>query len=173
MRFLVALVICSLCGTASADRADQLFKQGKKLLAQKKYAEACAAFEESDRIDPEIGAKLNVAKCYQDWGKLATAYRWYVDAENMASKVKDDRAKKIHSVMEELDPSVPRLTVRAPADADLASVVVKVDGVALDRSALGIAQRIDPGPHDIDTIVAGEKATQVIPVRRGSSAEVV
>src|SRR5215510_12112983 len=127
MRLLAALVICSLCGTASADRADQLFKQGKKLLAQKKYAEACAAFEESDRIDPEIGAKLNVARCYQEWGKLGTAWRWYVDAENMANHVNDDRARKIHALVEELDPSVPRLTIKVPPNADLTGVVIKLD----------------------------------------------
>ena len=58
---LAALALCGLAAAAHADRADQLFKKGKKLLAEKKYAEACGAFEQSDRIDPEIGAKLNVA----------------------------------------------------------------------------------------------------------------
>src|ERR1051325_10878017 len=100
MRLLVtAIAICGLATAAHADKADQLFKKGKRLLAQKKYAEACAAFEDSDRIDPEIGAKLNVAKCYEEWGKLATAWRWYTEAEKMAIKAGDDRATRIHALI--------------------------------------------------------------------------
>jgi tetratricopeptide (TPR) repeat protein len=177
-RLLAAIVVCCV-GTVAhadrgdrADRADQLFKNGKKLLAQKKYAEACTAFEDSDRLDPGIGAKLNVAKCYQEWGKLATAWRWYRDAERMATDARDDRARKIHALIEELEPSVPRLTVKAPADADPRGVVVKLDGVVLEASALGVERRVDPGPHQLDTVIDGETQTQVVPVERGASAEV-
>src|SRR6185436_5300650 len=105
--------------------------------------------------------------------KLATAWRWYVDAENMANNARDDRAKKIHALVEELDPSVPRLTVKAPRDADLTGVVIKLDGVALEPSALGVEQRVDPGPHDVDTIIGGVRRTRVVPVERRSSAEIV
>ena len=68
MKLVIAsLVIGSLIGSvggaadaqSAAAQADQLFKKGKRLLAQKKYPEACAAFEQSDRLDPGIGAKLN------------------------------------------------------------------------------------------------------------------
>jgi hypothetical protein len=172
---VAGIVICGLGGPAHgdrADRADQLFKKGKKLLAQKRYPEACTAFEDSDRIDPGIGAKLNVAKCYQEWGKLATAWRWFTDAEQMANDTKDDRARKIHALVVELDASVPRLTVKAPRDAGFSGVVVKLDGVALDTSALGVERRVDPGPHQIDTIVDGAKQTKVIPIERAGTAEV-
>jgi hypothetical protein len=173
VRWLVAgLLACGLAGTAHADRADQLFKKGKKLLAEKKYPEACTAFEESDRLDPGIGAKLNVAKCYQEWGKLATAWRWFSDAEQMAKDTKDDRASKIHAIAVELDASVPRLTVKAPRGASTSGVVIKLDGVALDPSALGAERRVDPGPHQIDYLVDGTKQTKVIPVERGGSSEV-
>src|SRR2546428_931143 len=100
MRFVIAFFVigsvnASLGARGQADsaaaQADQLFKKGKRLLAQKKYPEACAAFEQSDHLDPGIGAKLNVAKCYQEWGKLATAWRWYVDAEMMATNAHDTR----------------------------------------------------------------------------------
>jgi hypothetical protein len=155
-----------------ADRADQLFKKGKKLLAEKKYPEACTAFEDSDKADPGIGAKLNVAKCYEEWGKLATAWRWYSDAEQMARTGKDDRAPRIHAVLTELDGSVPRLTISAPAGARLTDVVVKLDGVDIDPRTLGRERRVDPGPHQIDTVVGGETQTKVVPVERGGSSEI-
>jgi hypothetical protein len=177
MKLMTAcLVIGALAASAHAgpaERADQLFKRGKRLLAQKKYPEACAAFEDSDRLDPGIGAKLNVAKCYQDWGKLATAWRWYVDAETMATSARDDRARKIRALVDELDPDVPRLTVKPPRDANLAGVVIKLDGVVLQPSALGVEQRVDPGPHDVDTIIGGVRRTRVVLVERRGHAEVV
>ncbi|HEX2691632.1 MAG TPA: hypothetical protein VHN14_33705 [Kofleriaceae bacterium] len=168
----VVCVVCGVGGIAHADRADQLFKKGKKLLAEKKYPEACTAFEESDNLDPGIGAKLNVARCYQEWGKLATAWRWFADAEQMATDTKDDRARKIHALLDEIDASVPRLTVKVPRNATTGGVVVKLDGAPLDTSALGVERRVDPGPHQIDYLVNGVKRTKVVPVERGGSAEV-
>jgi hypothetical protein len=168
---LVAAV-CALGGAAHADRADQLFKKGKKLLAEKKYAEACTAFEESDRLDPGIGAKVNVARCYQEWGKLATAWRWFTEAEKMAKDTKDDRASKIHALAEELDPSIPRLTVKIDHDADTSGVVIKLDGMPFDLSALGTERRVDPGPHQVDYTVGGATRSKMVPIERGGSSEI-
>jgi hypothetical protein len=169
---ITAFALCGLAAPARADRADQLFKKGKKLLAEKKYAEACSAFEDSDRLDPGIGAKLNIARCYEEWGKLATAWRWFSAAEDMADAARDDRAKKIHALVAELDASVPRLTVTVPRGANLERVVVQLDGVTLEPSALGVERRVDPGPHQIDTIIDGAKQTRVVPVERGARSEV-
>jgi hypothetical protein len=173
MKYVLAgIAICGLAATAHADRADQLFKKGKKLLAEKKYPEACTAFEESDRLDPGIGAKLNVARCYEEWGKLATAWRWYSDAEHMAASSHDDRAQKIQERIDELDPGVPRLTVSLPAGAITDHLVVRLDGVELELAALGAERRVDPGPHQLDTILSGAKQTKMVPLERGGSAEI-
>jgi hypothetical protein len=174
--WIVTLVICGLAGAAvgdSSSSADQLFKRGKRLLAQKKYRDACDAFEQSDRLDPGIGAKLNVARCYQEWGKLATAWRWFVDAETMATSARDPRARKIRELVESLEPSVPRLTVKAPPAVSLVGVLIKLDGVVFEASGLGVEQRVDPGPHEVETTIAGVRQTQVVPVERGSAAEIV
>jgi hypothetical protein len=177
--WLTAAVICGLATTGFADarseraeRADQLFKKGRRLLADKKYPEACTAFEDSDKIDPGIGAKLNVARCYEEWGKLATAWQWYADAEQMARTAKDDRAPRIHTLITELDATVPRLTIKLPPGARTQGVSVKLDGVNLAISALGSERRVDPGPHQIDTLIGGESQTKVIPVERGGSSEI-
>jgi tetratricopeptide (TPR) repeat protein len=175
-RWLAAAIACGVLGLAAppahADRADQLFKKGKRLLAEKRYAEACSAFEDSDRLDPGIGAKLNVARCFQEWGKLATAWQWFTDAEQMARTTKDERAKKIHALIEELDPSVPRLTIKLPPAASAAALTLTLDGTVLPASALGVERRVDPGPHQIDYVIDGTKQTKIVPVERGGSSEV-
>lgn len=167
-----AVAIVCLAATAHADQAEQLFQKGKKLLAEKKYREACAAFEQSDRLDPGIGAKVNVARCYQAWGRLATAWRWYHDAEQMAITTKDDRVEKIRTLIAELDPAVPRLTVSLPADAVSDGLVVKLDDVELAPSALGSEQRVDPGPHRIEAIVNGATQIKTVALERRGSAEI-
>ncbi len=172
-----ALLVCTLLAIASspasAEKADKLFKKGKKLLAEKKYADACAAFAEVDKIETGIGAKLNVARCFEEWGRLATAYRWYVDAETMAIAGKDDRAAKIKEVMAELDINVPRVTIKVPegADPDVLDTLT-IDGKPVVLATLGIEQRVDPGPHMIEFVVEGAKKRKMAPVERGGSSEV-
>lgn len=158
---------------AHADRADQLFRKGKKLLAENKYPEACTAFEQSDKLDPAVGAKLNVALCYQEWGKLATAWRWYREAEQMAIQAGDDRARRIHALIAELDQKVPRLKLRLPPDAVLDRVVIRLDGVELPAAELGGDRRVDPGPHRIETIVDGASRARTVAVDRGGSEVVL
>lgn len=170
-RWIAGIALCGLAGAAHADRADQLFKKGQKLLTEKRYAEACTAFEDSDRIDPEIGAKLNVARCYQEWGKLATAWRWYTDAEQMASKAGDKRAPKIHALIEDLDRDVPRLTLVLPPDAITDHLAIQLDGVALALASVGDERRIDPGPHEITIVVDGKPRSRTISVQRGDRGE--
>jgi hypothetical protein len=175
---LVVSVLVLLAGTAAAqkdkERADALFKQGKKLMADKRYNEACQAFEESVKLDPGIGAELNVARCYEEWGKLRRAYRAYQQADQMAKDSNDSREPKIADLIAKLEPLVPKLTVKLPAGAAPGKLVVQVDGEELDKGALGKARRVDPGPHTIEwTIDDGAKQSRVVPVERGGNSELV
>lgn len=170
-RAIAVLVV--LGGTAQADKADTLFRKAKKLLADKRYPEACSTFEQVDTIDPGIGAKLNVGKCYEEWGKLALAFRWYTDAETMALSAKDQRAAKIHALAEELDANVPRLTIKLPdgADPDVVATIT-LDGKPVSEATFGIEQRVDPGAHVIEFTALGKAKKKVVPVERGGSSEI-
>lgn len=168
-----ALLVLALAGTAHADKADALFKKAKKQLAEKRYPEACATFEQVDQIDPGIGAKLNVGKCYEEWGKLALAYRWYADAEAMAASTKDGRAAQIHALAEELDANVPRLTLSIPDGADPDVVeTIRLDGKPVADRTFGVEQRVDPGAHVIEMTIDGATKKKVVPVERGGSSEI-
>ncbi len=175
MRAAIAFgVVVGLVSAAHADQADALFKKAKRLLAEKKYAEACAAFEQVDHLDPAIGAKLSVGKCYEEWGRLAVAYRWYLDAEAMATAVKDDRAAKIRAVAEELDSNVPRVTLKLPEGADPAIVAtVTFDGKPVDPATFGLEQRVDPGPHTVEFVVDRQTKKKMAPVERGGGSEIM
>lgn len=168
---LLSLVL--LAGVAHADKrdkADALFKQGKKLMGEKRYAEACEAFEKSYKLDPGLGAQLNIAKCYEDWGRLGTALTVYKEAEKAANEANDPRAPKIHELVGALEPNVPRLTLKVPADHP-ASLKVTIDDKPVDT--LNEAFVIDPGPHTIEWWVKGSKKKQkIVPIDRGAESEV-
>ncbi len=173
MKHAIAIALVAVIGTtASADKADKLFQKAKKLHSEKKYAEACPTYEEVDKTDPAIGSKLNVAKCYEDWGRLATAYDWYVQADKMATDAKDERAPKIKEVIEELDVNVPRMTIKIPdgADPDIVDTLT-LDGQPIPESWHNTLQRIDPGPHVIEFVVDGQKKKKMAPVERGGESE--
>ncbi len=172
---LVLVLVCGLAAAARADnpQADAKFQLGKRLLAQKHYAEACEAFEDSNKLEPGIGAELNVGHCYEEWGKLATAYRAYDAALTMATRVSDARVAKIKERIEALDAQVPRLTLEVAKDANTAGLVVTLDGQPVLASAIGTEQRVDPGPHRLEYAIGGQtKRTKTIPLERGGSSDI-
>ncbi len=144
------------------ERADKLFEDGRKYLAAKEYALACTAFEQSQVSDPAIGTQLNIALCYEAWGKTAAAYRAYVEAERLAKLKFDSRARGARSKMDELAPKVPRLRLELPDNAD-PNLVILFDNkeLALDKIAEDLL--IDPGKHKVEARVAGAppKATEI------------
>lgn len=156
---LVAMLAVAFSSTAWADkdRADKLFEDGRKYLAAKEYALACTAFEQSHEADPAIGTQLNIALCYEDWGKIASAYRAYLEAERLAQSKGDDRARGARKKVDELDPKVPRVTLEIPPDAD-PSAVIFFDNKEIETSKLQEALLVDPGKHTIEARVPGKPA---------------
>ena len=57
--------------------AEETFNKGRELLKQGKYAAACTEFEQSQKLDPQFGTQYNLAGCYDQIGKLATAWNLY------------------------------------------------------------------------------------------------
>jgi tetratricopeptide (TPR) repeat protein len=150
--FAALAVAVVAVGPARADttKADALFKKGKRLLAEQKYAEACAAFEASQRAEPTIGTQLNVARCYEEWGKLATAYDIYADALKQAESAGDDRVGRIQERLDAVEAIVPTLVINVSADSRPVDLVVKLDGKELPMGELGVPRRLDPGDHVVE-----------------------
>jgi tetratricopeptide (TPR) repeat protein len=157
---------------AAADKADALFAKGKAQLAKKQYAEACLTFERVDELDPGIGAKLNVAKCYEEWGRLVRARKWYSDAQKMAADAGDKRAAKIQERINKIVPDIPKLTINVPKGANPREAAVAIDGESIAASAMGRDLPVEPGPHDITFNSKGERKTKTIAIERGGAREV-
>ena len=173
---LALAIVTALGESAFADKkekADELFTKAKKLMADKKYADACPKFEESYKLDPGIGGQLNIAKCYEEWGKLGRAYRAYQEAERQAKQGNDSREAKIHEIVTQLEPQVPRLMIHVPADADTEGLRLTIDGVTVDKAQLVDAQLVDPGPKQVEyQLPSGPKKSKTVPVERGGVSEI-
>jgi tetratricopeptide (TPR) repeat protein len=156
---LVAIVLVAVPSAAFADkaskaRADTLFEEGRGYLQRKEYKLACTAFEQSQQAEPAIGTQLNIALCYEEWGKLAAAYKAYVEAENEAKAKKDTREKVAHKKVTELEPKLSRLRVSIPPSADPYAIFL-FDEKEMSREDLVEEQLIDAGKHTVEVRSAG------------------
>ena len=133
----------------SKARADKLFEDGRKYLAAKEYALACTAFEQSHAADPAIGTQLNIALCYEEWGKLASAYRAFLEAERLAKEKKDKRAAGARKKVDELAEKSPKFVFDLPANAD-PSTVLLFDDKQLEIAKLADDLLVDPGAHTLE-----------------------
>ena len=128
-------------------RADVLFAEGKQLMEQGKFVEACDKLAESDALDPAIGTLGLLATCHEQQGRIATAWREYSQTAARADAVADERGTFARERAKALESELPKLLVRfAVADTN---VVVLRNGVRLLPEEYGVASPIDPGTYEI------------------------
>jgi len=176
---LVSAIAISIATSAAAQSsaaiAEGLFRDGKKLLEQKKYAEACPKFEESARLDPSSGVELALGICYEGLGKTASAWGAYESAISLARR--DNRKDREHAATvraEALEHKLSHVTITVPPDvAKIDGLVIKEDGVAIGAAAWADAP-VDPGSHTLDVAAPGKKAwSTTFTVDRPSSTQTV
>src|SRR5262245_36003663 len=96
--------------------AENLFAQAAGAMIKKDYATACPKFEQVTRLVPEGGGvRLNLAQCYEAWGKLASAFKHFVIAQELAKKDRlKDRLQVATSGAERVKPKLAMLVVNVP-----------------------------------------------------------
>lgn len=136
--------------------AESLFQEGKDLLKQGKTSEACPKFAESQRLEASVGTLLNLARCYEQLGRTASAWATYKEAATLARSVgqtERDREAAAKDFASKLEPRLSRLRIEAQSAP--AGVVIKRDGVVVGAGSLGSAIAVDPGEHTIEAIAPG------------------
>jgi hypothetical protein len=133
--------------------AQSLFDEGRHLMDQGRYAEACPRLADSERLDPGGGTVLNLALCYDKLGKLALAYGTYEDAISRAiAEQRHERETFARERVAALAPRLPHLTI-VVTGTDAATVTL--DGSSVPKSAWGIATPVDPGEHTVEASAPG------------------
>jgi hypothetical protein len=157
---LVGAIVTCVVATAAADarddkkRAIALYAEARRYFAKKDFGHACELFEMSQQAVAMIDTEIRVAECYQAWGKLATAYRAYIEAERLARDKRDRRAKAVHKKVVALEVRVPHLHLDVPPEMDPRTQLV-FDGAPIESSALAGDLDIEAGVHTVEARVAG------------------
>ncbi len=138
--------------------AESLFRDGKRLSAEHKFAEACPKFAESYKLDPGLGTLLNLATCHEAEGKPASAWAEFSEASSRARRESDnERAQLAEEHVRTLEPKLAHLSI-ALAGAAPQGLVIKFDGRELSSAALGVQFPIDPGPHQLEASAPGKQS---------------
>jgi tetratricopeptide (TPR) repeat protein len=176
----IVLLAGLVAGPAGAQRGDdqaaaeQLFLQGRTLMEQGDFDQACRAFEASHKLDPALGTLLNLALCNEEQGKVASAWARYREAADLAGR--EGQAKREAAARERaqaLQGELPRLLIKVAAQGRVPGLVIEREGSAVDASLLGQAVYVDPGAHRIVARAPGytQWATE-IRVEKGEQASV-
>ena len=128
--------------------AQSLFDAGRALMDAGNLAEACAKFEESNKLDPSAGTLLNLARCLELSGKNASA--WAVYNRTISLGRSTGQARQVAAAEEAiaaLEPKVSRLVVQVVSPQPGLSIVR--DDVVVGPAAYGVAIAVDAGTHRV------------------------
>ena len=130
-------------------RADETFHEGRALLKDKRYADACPKFEESQRQDPASGTLLALAYCQELSGLLATSWANYLAAAQLAEREgQGERQSAATTRARALAERVSKLTVVVPPELlSLPGFHLMRDGIEFERASFGVATPLDGGTH--------------------------
>jgi hypothetical protein len=146
-------------GAADQAAAEALFNEAKKLVSAGDFEHACPKFAESNRLDPGSGTLLNLGACYEQIGKLASAWGAFneaaVTARNAGDASRQDEATRRAAA---LAPRLSKLSVLvAPAVRGLKGLQIKRDGEAVGEGQWGSPIPIDSGEHVIEASAPGRR----------------
>lgn len=144
--------------------AQALFEDGKRLMQQNKYEEACPKLVESQRLDPGGGTLLAIGLCHEGQGKTATAWADFNVALGQARK--DGRADREQTATEHIKTLEPKLVrVRIVVTQKVDGLEVRRDGTLVGEAQWGTPLPVDPGDHLFEASAPNkEKWAQTLPV---------
>lgn len=145
----VAEVQAEEVSASARTAAESLFQTGRALMEKEDYERACRAFEESNRLDSGVGTLLNLGRCYELSGRVASAWSTFAEAEASARRDGQvERASIAKRNKERLTPLVPHVVIVVEELRD--ETLVRLDGVEIAHATMGLPLAVDPGQHSLE-----------------------
>jgi hypothetical protein len=162
-------------GSESA-AAQALFDQAKALMAAGRSTEACPKLEESQMLDPSSGTLVNLARCYEQSGHIASAWSEYLEAAAAAAVSGNvERETAARALAAALAPHVSHLVVRVDASARLDGLEIRRDGEHVGAPQWGAPIPADAGKHVVSASAPGHVAwkTEVLVNSEGAGTTMI
>jgi hypothetical protein len=177
--WIAVLVACAGAGVAApagaqpssqSAAAQALFDEAKALMKAGQYPAACAKFEESQRLDPGSGTLINLADCYEQSGRLASAWSTFLDAAAGArASGNAPREQVARERATALESRLPRIVIAVPASPP-AGLEIRRDDLLVGAPQWGLSIPLDPGEHTISAAAPGrQRWTTRVVVREGAA----
>jgi tetratricopeptide (TPR) repeat protein len=146
--------------SATATRADQLFRDARALLDQGRYREACRMFERSLELEPSPGTLLNLGNCYEQDGDLARALSTFERAVADSQLEKNEAKRKawVDAGAQRIDLLLVRVPVLNLTPSPTPGASVRIDGEELAK--LSGPLRLNPGKHNVEVSAPGKRTLQ-------------
>jgi hypothetical protein len=168
---LAAITALALPASALAQgarpEAEQLFRDGKQLLKEGRTAEACLAFEASEKAEPNIATLLSLADCHEKAGQYASAWARFLNAESRTRGEPGKQGASLNRTAREraaaLEGKLSYLTINVPDESRVEGLLVTRDGIEVDAGQWNRAVPVDGGLHVISGKAPGHESwsTQV------------
>jgi len=168
---VLTLAASPLHAASAADSAaaQALFDQAKRLLKDGKAAEACPKLEESQRLDPGSGTLINLARCYEQTDRLASAWNKYLEAAAAAAASGNaQREKEARARAATLRPTLSELVIEvSPETKAVSGLEITRDGERVGPAQWGAPIPADAGEHRVAASAPGHESWQGVVVVKG------
>ncbi|MEM6787333.1 MAG: hypothetical protein AAF715_07415 [Myxococcota bacterium] len=155
---LAILTPASALAQSAADSAiaEALFQDGRALMKAGKAAEACPKFAQSYRVEPKVGTLLNLAGCYEEVGRTASAWSAYTEAAASARRQgQTGRAGYATERAAALKEVLTRLVIRH--EGTTPGLMVRLGDQTLAAATLGTPLPVDPGAVRLRAAAEGKQ----------------
>ncbi len=151
--FLSLVSASSAFADPSGAQAQTLFTQAKALMKSGKLAEACAAFDASQKLEPATSTLVNLADCREKNQQYATAWGLYLQAERELRALTDDSSVELRALVKtragKLEPRLSTLAIRVPSASEVSALEVIRDNDRVEPGAWNQALPVDGGTYKI------------------------
>jgi hypothetical protein len=143
----------ALAQHSSGTHADDLFNQGRQEMMQKDFKGAREHLEAAVRLEPTVGALLNLGLCEEKLGLLNDSREHLRRVLDLMSD--DDRRRSlVEQLLSSLEPRIPRLRFGFDGDPPR-ELVLMFDGTRVELETVRGQLRFNPGPHELLVSLSG------------------
>jgi hypothetical protein len=138
----------------ASPQAEALFRDGKRLMKDGKLAEACSAFEGSERAEHNVATVLSLADCREKNHQYASAWALFLQAD---SQTRSDPSKAVLNTTAKnraraIEARLSYLTINVPDESRIPELLVTRDGAPVDPAEWNRSIPADGGSH----VIAGK-----------------